>query len=103
MDGTTKASEYCMFGTCNDVKLLSNITPKNKKPQKEVATYDLESKDDEGSARKSVSKYVPPDPDDTYVGIVKHINRLKRRGFFDQPWILFPLNIGNFHGCLLDC
>jgi len=69
MDGTTKAAESCMFLTTKDIQ-------------------DLKLRKNNASAERSASMFGD---------VQRVVNRMKRRGFFKKPWILLPLNLGNFH------
>jgi len=57
--------------------------------------------DDEGEI-ESISKESRKDhpileKNSPYQKVAAHVQKLRRQGVFDKPWILIPLNIGNLH------
>ena len=48
----------------------------------------------ESNKKNTSSTMIPKGP---YQKVAAHVNKLKRQGFFKQPWILIPLNLGNYH------
>jgi len=85
-----------MFLTTKDNFVLSNTNTSEQKDKLDVVTLD-----DEGEVSKvsqeSIKKNTSSVPIGPYQKVAGHVNKLKRQGYFKQPWILIPLNIGNWH------
>ena len=71
MDGSTKASQYCSIGTTDDIQQL-------------VADVS-DQRDGTSLLLKTRSVVV----------------RLARQGFFNKPWIIFPIFLGGNHWCVV--
>jgi len=109
MDGTTKAAMHCMFLTCSDQQLLrppgaalradwEKLKKKTTEEELDVASEKVKSYGEEVE--------VVGRPDNTQeVTYFQHTAsicaRMKRRGFFNKPWVLTPISVDAYHWIFL--
>lgn len=87
MDNTTMATKYSSFLKCTDLSLLSINDPGT---YRNVAPHPGNEKDLQAQCGN----------------VVRQVNRMKKRGCFNKPWIFIPINLGDLHWVivgLLNC
>ena len=108
MNGTTKATESCMFLTTLETQELIFGGRKTFHNQDMAKAYVLdeneEFKADEEALKKAqqdVTEESKKDRVSSFWKVQKVVTRMKSRGFFAKPWIIIPINIHRYHWVFL--
>jgi len=106
MDGSTKAAEFASFATTTDTAWLADDRDNNNAPppchrETMVTTPGGQTMTVPVEVIPKIFIRKTPTNLTTLKRVVEHVAKvatlMKNRGYFKKPWILFPMNLGNYH------